>query len=589
MKDGQGSADFRNPPVPTDGARQGRQVPGAPQPQPEDRASVPTPEVPPADGQAEPPHKNGIWKILAALGVGCLSVHVIALLMVMAGISTTLATCASSCSDSPVGDSREDAAFIANLTATQRDLATFDALRGCFDSMHEKLAAHDGTGLGSEERLNTVDELRAQIEGGTWPKDSGGSLSPQVWVRIAELSQDYLEQETGESWEIVDFSYPFPDNGPIPVPATRGEGSCTCTRLLCTQGDDEGLYAHVDYYRWRTPATFEDDLAERRQRRDESRTNLSAIESSGLLGTRDYVLDGDYLYLWVQGETDPLRDQQTFLQTALEFVPYLGDYGRVVLLAADTPVNVSYDVLSNNYPNNKPLQVMGHAEARERLPLSSGVLRFDCASGDMLYTVSLKTEDQRPTFDDVRGTLSAAGFDEYRHTWHAPDAGSAFDEQLAGVVSGEFGISPEELLVLSYYDATDSWGDEQTAWVVVPRGAFPETPNAFCSSMLSLRDVLWAQLDRDPERRLSLYVHVFMIDGNTILDGSGSPQSFAEMCEHVKADPQALGSYKVNVLLACLLDQTQWEGDDEPSSFGCKPSDVSGSIARSREWRYGDE
>ena len=198
--------------------------------------------------------------MLAALGAGCLTIQVILLLVAMAGISAVTASCASSCSDSPIGDSREAAAFIASLDATSRDLGTFDALRGCFESLHESLAVHDQAGLGSTERLLSVDELRSQIALGEWPSDDGGALSPRVWVRIAELSQDYLEEKTGEQWEVVDFAYAFPNNGPIPIPPTRDENSHTSTLLLCTDGADEGTFAYVMYYRWRSPALFEDDL-----------------------------------------------------------------------------------------------------------------------------------------------------------------------------------------------------------------------------------------------------------------------------------------------------------------------------------------
>ena len=599
MKEQQGFSDYRNrPPVSAqddkaepqarDSASQG--IPGAPSaPSTERVTRAPKPTQHSArDGADAPPHKNAIWKVLAALGAGCLTIQVILLLVAMAGISAVTASCASSCSDSPIGDSREAAAFIASRDATSRDLSTFDALRGCFESLHGRLAAHDQAGLGGTERLLSVDELRSQIALGEWPSDDGGALSPRVWVRIAELSQDYLEEKTGEQWEVVDFAYAFPNNGPIPIPPTRDENSHTSTLLLCTRGADEGTFAYVMYYRWRSPALFEDDLASQRENRDQNLAMLDAIEQSGLLGSRDYLISNSDLLVWDQGTDDSLRDQELFLQTALELAPILGNYSDVVLLVGDTPINVSYDPLSSEYPNEKPLESMSFAEARSRLAMGRYNYSFSYAAGDALLRVDVGTEEQRPSLQDLRGLLATTVYDEYRHPWRAPDAGCSFDGELVEVVATQLGVPSEDVIAASFFDTSDSWVDSFDAWIVVPRGALPETPDAFCTCMDDLRDVLWARLLRDPERRLSMYVHVYMIDENTLVDADGAGVGFAELRERAAEDPTLLGNYSFDLLLSYMISETQWEDDAEPSAVDCTPRDVGGSIARSRAWVYGD-
>lgn len=111
----------------------------------------------------------------------------------------------------------------------------------------------------------SYEEIRSALEKGSWPGDYcgyGESSSPQLWVRLAQLAQDYLEEKTGETWTVVDFTYPFPDNGPIPVPPTRDENDplldgATFAQVAAACQDVLGDYGELVLLSPDTPAMIE--------------------------------------------------------------------------------------------------------------------------------------------------------------------------------------------------------------------------------------------------------------------------------------------------------------------------------------------
>ena len=537
-------------------------------------------------GASVPPRKDGgaWWKVLAALGVGCLSINLIIGMLAVAGLAVGLSSCVSSCSDNPLGDSRENAAFIADLTATERDLATFDALDGVMESVCTKLAAYADEG----EHVATAAELRAQVAAGTWPKDENKVLSPRVWVRIAELSEDWLEDKTGERWEVVDFAYPFPDNGPIPVPPTRDEDDFCSTRLLCTEGADQGIYTTVAYYRWAKDAYFKDALDEDRTQADELVELDQKVADTGLLEGRSYLLSQGELFVWAQGDDDPLRDPEAFLEAARPLTELLGDYRDVVLLKADTPAVLGLESLSYEYPSNHPVETVAYVEARARLLRTNYVLFFDYAAGDVLLSVH-RQQGEDLTLESITGTLAPTPRGELRHPWRPPSEECSFDEAMAAEVAGMLGMDPERVIVASHFDTSDRVYDGLYVWLIVPAGALPETPDAFCSTADSLRDAFWATITLSEGKNAQLYLHIFEVDEETLANAEGEAVTFAQLREVALARPADLDGYHVDLLLTAMSFGSQWEGEEEPSLDPMRPQDVGGSVARSRSWRYSEE
>ena len=608
MKDDARSSDLVNraphktPPEPTREAEPTRQAPSS------DEASTRPTSGPRRRGGADvPPVPEGVdlpagqkprktWKVFAALGAGCLAVNLIIGGLVTGLLAFGMTSCVSSCSDNPIGDSREAAAFIADRTATTRDLETFDALRGVFEALHDSLQR----GVTEDEGFLSVDELRAEVAAGSWPKDpvayggTGSSLSPQLWVRLAELAQDHLVNETGERWEVVDVSYPFPSNGPVPFPAFRDEESAVFTRLLCADGEDKGLCATVAYYRWTAPARFETDLEEAREKARQRRESCARLEDAGLLEGRRYVLaDGD-LYVWERGEDDPLRDKEAFLAFAGEAVGHLGDYAEVSLLAQDTPLYVRYNPLSYDYPNDRDPERMSFEEGRERLLRTGYPLELDHARGDVLlgiYTSSGgEIEEGR-----LRGMLSPRAYDDVHVPAMARGDECVFDQELCGVAAGELGVPDADVIVLNESDTTEYEGSEvgfaddmTSVWVLVPRGSVSETPEGFCEAINGLRNAFWSHLEVVDTHRTSIYVRLYVIDDAALVAPDGEACSFADLRDSMAQDCSTIRSYGIPVLLGAMSSGSQWAEDEEPTWYDVHPSDIGGTIAYSREWRYGE-
>ena len=551
-------------------------------------AGAPTPVVPPDPTRDAAQKRPSRTKTIVAFGLGCLTVNVIVLVLVLGSITAGLVSCMSSCSDNPLADSREDAAFIADLSANDRDLEAFDALRGALDALHEAAVRR---GMEEGSALTATDDLRRAIEAGHWPKDEGNALNPRVWVRIAELSQTWLEGQTGESWCVEDFSYPFPDNGPIPVPAVRDEDSACLTRLRCTEGSDEGLYVTVQYYRWAKEAYFEaEQLDEARASAAERKELYERILETGLIGERPCLLSDDDLYVWSTGPDDELRDPQAFLDTANELAGLLGNYGYVTLLEPDTPVYVAYDPLSYNYPNERPSEELSLDVARDMLLRAGYVQRFDHAAGDVLLRGCQQTEGEPIVLEDLTGTLAPAGQEFVRHVWRGPSEESTFDEALVEVAAQTLDIDAKQLIVTSEFTHDNTYDDSLVVWLAAPGGTLPETPEGFCTAMDALRDALWEELPPGgDETRRTLYVHVFELDDEHLVDAEGETYSFAELRSLAKQEPARIDAFTPKLLLSYMIYASQWPEDDEPNFTDCEPSEVDGSIARSRAWRYGAE
>ena len=550
----------------------------------------------PSDASGDSRHGGG-WKIFAILGAGCLGINALLITLFFASISVALSTCTSSCSDNPVGDSREDAAFIASLDANERDVKVFDALRPCIETLYNRQAAWDADDSHSAEVPPAPEDMRNSLVAGAWPKDDmRDALSPRVWVRLAELSQDWIERESGERWEVVDFAYPFPDNGPIPVPATRDENSSTRTLVRCTSGADEGLYATVAYYRWRSPAVFESNLEDSRADRDEREKRLEHLEGMDSLQGRSFLCDGEDLYIWEQGEGDPLRDPSAFVAFATEMADYLGDYAHITLLAADTPACLARSSISSKYPNEWPVEQVSLEEARKRLTRGGSPDYFDHARGDDLLS-TYRRPDSEIALEDLTGTLAPDKQEDYNVPNMRTGEGTEFDESLAQVIAGEVGVADaSEVIAISereqvtYEGGDPSYGDDSlSAWIVLPRGSMPETPEAFCNAVAHLRDTVWDQMTIVEGHRTSLALRIYVVDDQTILGPSGEALDFAQARSRLVDDPTALGDYSFDVLLAIMPYSTLWEDSDERGDLGCETKDVGGSIARSREWRYSVE
>ena len=564
---------------------------------PAHQGAQPAPCQQPQPAPAKAGGAGTVLGVLAALGGLFLVAQVVLGALAVGAMGVGLASCARSCSDDPVRDSPQAAAFIADPVANDRDLATFDALRGCIDSLHEGLSAgHDRSPEYREEPL-PVDELRSALEAGAWPEEPAGyggvegSLDPQTWVRIAELSQEWLEGETGERWRVVDFAYPFPDNGPIPVPATRGEDTSVRTRLLCMSGNDSGLYVDVDYYRWRTPAAFESNLDGLRRQLDERSTVLGQVRDSGLLEGRSYLVDGTSLYVWATDDLDALRDPEAFVSFANEAMARL-PVGSVSLMVAEAPVMVDYGHLSYDYPSNLPRANMSLDDAQRAFVRAGNVCSFDYAGGDLLLRGS--SWDGEPiSVEDLSGVLAPgdATYDYGLNSFRAPDAAAALDEGLAQDVAAIVGCDAGEVIAATCLEPadTENGDDETNAWVVLPRGVVPEDPEGFCACAVSILDAAWARLDIDEGRRTSLHVSIYVVEPEGIVDASGAGVSYPELCQAARQDLSVLEGCQVEVALGIMPSAYLWPGDTVRDDWGCEPDDVDGTVSRSREWQFGEE
>jgi len=556
---------------------------------PQDYQQVQYSYVPPQpEPQEEPKPSRSWWKVLAGLFAGCLVLNLVLGILGVIAFSLMTASCVSSCSDSPVGDSRADASFISARESSKRDLETFDALRGSIDSLYEN--------RGDDADLITPDELRKLVAEGSWPDSSAGygdttsARSPQLWVRIAELSEDHIEQETGVDWQIMDFSYPFPNNGPIPVPPKRDESDCTTTRLICMEGDDEGLVATVDYWRWEQPARFSANVAEARATYEQAKQDLQLFESFEGIQGRDVVCSRGNFYLWDLGEDDPLRDPVTFVTLVNQANEALDAYTDVTLLEADTPFTLWYRPLSYDYPNDKDDLVLPFEEGREACLKTCGAYDFENTYGNELLT-GYATFSSRCELSDLYGKLAPDAAGVFTNTWRQPNNAGSFDESLVSLLLPKLsGATEDQVIALSETEEGDDRVLNVRTWVVVPRGTLPEDFEGFCQAVNEMRDDQvehYGQLFADYENLsvINVYTHFYVVDEGTITR-DGQPISFAELRVQAKEDPSGLSGCSFDALYAADPYATLYASDRETYTFDATRYNVGGSIPDTTEWPY---
>ena len=249
---------------------------------------------------------------------------------------------------------------------------------------------------------------------------------------------------------------------------------------------------------------------------------------------------------------------------------------------------LALDNLSYDYPSNHPAETVSFDEAKARLLRTSYVLSFDHAAGDVLLSI-YKRQDEPLAAENLTGTLAPTPQGELRHPWRPPSEECGFDEEMAAEVAGMLGTEPERVIVASHLDTSDSVYDSLNVWLIVPAGALPETPDAFCSTADALRDAFWATITLSVGKNTQLYLHIFEADEGTLTNADGEAVTFAQLREVALARPADLDGYHVDLLLTAMSFGSQWEGEEVPSLDPMRPSDVGGSIARSRSWRYSEE
>ncbi len=539
--------------------------------------------------------------VAAVIGVLILVATIVGLVLLISSFNS----CVAAFSDEPIGDSRETKAFIESSTVTARDLEIFDALRGSFESIYASRNSELAVATKSEQEAarRAVSDYRAQLETGRWPSGAKAAFSgpdfptsPQLWVRIAELSQDYLQDKTGETWRVVDFAYPFPNNGPIPVPPRRDAEDCTQTVLLCESGPDAGLCVSVSYYRWTSPAVFKDDLENVRKTASEIKQRVGEFEASGLMEGRTFMLanGGFDVFVWSRGSEDPLRDAPTFQQFASALFNFMGRTSSVEvhLLETGTPCVLQWRFY-HEYPNSIPAQWFTVGGAQEALA-GSYSLDFEYAPDDCLYRLMLYRDGGQ---SQLSGALVPS---ELRYPWGAPQEGSVYDGALAALVASFCGVAESDVIALSYDKSSPgasaggtssggSRGDKELAVrVVVPRGALPETPDAFAAAVEDLSRVLWNHCFQHAgsSANRTLRLRVYVVDPEDIATAD-TTLSFADMHAMAQSNPASLGACTPRVRLVVWNSVSAWKGETEPGELDWQidlRQDVDGSVCRSREW-----
>ena len=548
--------------------------------------------------QAKPSGGGIIARILIGLGVAFLVIYAMGTLVAALTLRSCIREVTEAATDVPIHENAEVKSFIEDPRATDRDLEVFDALRGKVDSIYKARTGSSNYDP-AEDPIITPEQLRKAIAEGSWPQDSGYrdpsyATSPQLWVRLAQMAQDHLAEVTGESWDVVDLSYPFPSNGPIPWPAHRDEEDTVTVSLVCSSGQDEGLEAQCIYWRWANPEPyFTDTVALRRSESKDYEQRLAEISSGEVLAGRSYVWDPwGYLYVWADGADDPLLDTEAFLAFAKECIPYVGDWGDIVLLESDTPAMLSWSHYGGDYANSHPDMELSREEAQRQLILRRDSYDFDYAYNDCLLRVVCKEGDVKA--EDLEGTLS--GSEPYaRVVWTTPDESYAFDEDLVSRVCENTGAAPEQVVAMSSFEEKDAPGTdidevEKQSFIVLARGTVPEDPTGFCTLLEQLREAEYRRLvDEHPDMAgWTVSMRIYVVDESMLSYAeSGEAASFAQLREATVAAPASLSDF------ACAPVLSAWPyisslGDEPDPTYtsGTEKSEIDGHIAHSREWMF---
>lgn len=348
--------------------------------------------------------------------VKSLLMTIILAIFILGALDTCDEPLSISSGDRPGNDSPEAAAFIEDPTVTEADLETFDALSGSIGSVGDKLreqARYSGGDSLSSDAPPSAEELRAQLEReGRWPQELPGyggidsQTSPQLWVRIAELSRMYIVKETGEEWQVFDFDYPQLDESGIFPEGRERYHHATC-RLVCVDGKDAGLYAEVEYYRWRDPAEFESNYTWRMTKWGNSVRQSAEFAALPQIEGRRVLFDSNYAYVWANSADDPLYGRDAFITLATSLFD-ADACSMVALIAEDYRVQMRYSPLSYEYPNHRDPIRCSLEEAQALMDISSGAWYLDCDYDKELWMVYsyTYTEDGVLDPDEVFGMLS---------------------------------------------------------------------------------------------------------------------------------------------------------------------------------------
>ncbi len=291
------------------------------------------------------------------------------------------------CGDSKIQDPPEVAAFLSDERVSAKDVEVAKALKGSIDALGKRGSGGEGAPRSADEYVSALESSRWPDVGEGWESDPQSPWSAKAWIRLAELAEAWIEEETERSWDVIDFAYPFPDNGPIPVPATRGERDFVSTRLVCTTGAAKGLVATVRYYRWERSAyhMLDSALEELDEARASEEAVRQAIAALPEVGGREVFSCGSEVYV-MESEVDatenayPLRDQATFDEVIEAVVEVASDQGAhrtsyVSLIPYAERIDLRLDPLSSAYPNETLVEGASHEDAI--LLLESGCYELD--------------------------------------------------------------------------------------------------------------------------------------------------------------------------------------------------------------------
>ena len=539
----------------------------------------------PPQPQASHGRRGRDWfKPVGVFLAGCFTLNIVMGLILLAIGSLAATSCVPLGPRSRVGDSDQTTSFITARESSKRDLDTFDALRGSIDALYTQRHTDDGA--------LTPDQLRHEVENGSWPDESAGygdpasPTNPQLWVRLAELAEEYLERETDEDWAVLDFAYPFSAGSLMPT-IGHDEDACVTTRLVCREGEDTGLVATVDYWRWEQPARFSHNLEEARAKYQETFDKLCTFEELELVRGRKALCSDDNFYLWSLGDDDPLCDPATFVSLVNEANERMGAWTDVTLLAADASVGVRYKPLGFDYPNDRPFEALPYEDCREACLRGSRAFAFESAYDDELLT-GYASFSESCELDDLYGTLEPSAQEEFVYAWRQHDA-ARLDESLVSFLLPKLsGVTEDQIIAISETEAPDDDIVDAHVWLVVPRGALPEDAEGFCDAVASLREDLlehiWHSVSQEGEAHsLGLHVHYYVIDEDSVRY-DGRPISFSEMRALAKGDLPSVENCTFEVLLSVNASATLWGNIDDTYVEDISPYDVEGSIAEANDW-----
>ncbi|MBQ9021528.1 MAG: hypothetical protein IJ113_05890 [Eggerthellaceae bacterium] len=503
-------------------------------------------------------------------------------------------------------DTKEVKAFVHVSHVTERDLETFDILRTGFEGFYldksenglVKGGVIDGERPAYQDRKQRhaeaaayVDAFRDKLEAGSWPLDDpvfygpDHESSPQLWVRMAELAETYIEKETGEDWGIISFSYPYADiewDYVVPMKEKHGGSDELITSLVCNSGPDAGLCVDVCYRRWEYPARMYSNYGERLATLQKRKEQEALVWESELIDGRQYAMDGLYqrIYVWSPGEVDSLRDSDNFTRTLIELSEATGMEGlELVLLAPDAPAFRwrEFPSMSNS---------LGESEVVPARDVPKAILMDMCkadsfkfAPADVLFEQTMSADAE---VGALRGSLASIEDDQF-YDWRSTRELEA-DAELSSFVAKQLGLAEGQAIALSGMDNSGS----HLINVIVPRGALAETPDSVDEGIRDLQKALWQRTFAEPEEEdlYTIHLTLYVIDADG-LTGSDGATTFADLHAAVMADTQAISSYNAIYILRASLSSYAYDDEVENVADGWATDygiDLDGPLTESRAW-----